>query len=83
MQHTATDGELTNICTEAASIYPMGYGVLRIAEDHKSVEYTKAEFSINQKETEEPLVHTIHGMVLNSLQQTNAPPEEYASMIAY
>ena len=42
-----------------------------------------AEFSINQKETEERLVHTIHGMVLNNLQQTNAPPEEYASMIAY
>ena len=83
LQHTAADGELTDICTEAASIYPMGYGVLRIGEDHKSVEYTKAEFSINQKEAEERLVHTIHGMVLNSLQQTNAPPEEYASMIAY
>jgi len=83
LQHTATDGVLTDICTEAASIYPMGYGVLKIGEDHTHVEYTKAEFSTHQKEAEERLVNTIHGMVENSLQQSEAPMEEHASMIAY
>lgn len=83
LQHTAYDGTLTDICTESAAIYPMGYGVLQIGEDHKSVEYTKAVFQNNQDQAEERLVHTIHDMVASSLRETDTPQEYQADMISY
>ena len=83
LQHTAYDGTLTDICTESAAIYPMGYGVLQIGEDHKRVEYTKAVFQNNQDQAEERLVHTIHDMVASSLRETTTPQEYQADMIRY
>ena len=41
LQHCSRNRELTDISTASAAVFPLGYGVLEIAEGHQSWEYRK------------------------------------------
>lgn len=53
LQHTSISDTLTDICTEASSIWPLGYAEVKLEEDHRTYTYEMKRFTSFQDEAKE------------------------------
>ena len=83
LQHTSSDGILTDICTESAAIYPMGYGILTIQENHKDFTYEKAQFSAYQEEGRDRLRTTIHNSAAEAIREIGLSHSDQEAMLEF
>ena len=81
IQHTARDEVLTDICTEAMSVYPLRYGVIKISGD--SWNYDRAHLDILQEEARERFIHRTEGQIRELLGEREIPEDDLEEMVSF
>ena len=80
---TASDGQLTDICSESISVYPLQYGVVTIPEDRRAFASRRIPLGILQKEAEARFDETIIRFVQTELGSTLTGNDEKDKLLQF
>ncbi|MCR5794656.1 MAG: metallophosphoesterase [Solobacterium sp.] len=80
---TACDGQLTDICSESISVYPLQYGAVNVAEDRKSFESSCIRLGILQEEAKARFDETIRRFVQTELGSTLTDSSEGDKLLQF
>lgn len=81
LQHTASEGGLTDICTESVSVAPLRYALVTFPEEGE-VLYEKRDLPIRQQEARERFYQVVGRQVEKTLEKKNLTEAEKKSMVS-
>lgn len=83
LQHVSQSDTLTDICTESAAVYPLGFGVIQISEDHTSWTYEKRQFASYQDEAYERIETLLREQILRGLHEVELPDDIQETIVSF
>ncbi len=82
LQHTSTQGNLTDICTESVSVTPLRYGYLQFNQDGEW-EYQKESIGILLEEADQRFNETNENQLLSQLAELDISEEDLNLMVTF
>ena len=83
LQHVSVSGELSDICTESLTIWPISCGYLLVDPARGTFTYESRSLNILQEESRRRFNETMRRMVMPVLTGNGVPEEKQPAMIRF